>query len=155
MGDNNTRIFNIGLNYNTATEVRDGEAFFGFGPDISTSTGSLEGFICNWAGPNNSHTLKDYFQRQNVTFNDTTGKWRPTNDAASSSNIKYAPTNSCASAGGTFYYDKDGDGSLTNEKPPYANPAVTIDLADKVFGTTTYSTIPLAIAGRGITVPGY
>ena len=102
LNDGNTRIFNIGLNYNNATEGRDGEAFFGFGSDIGTSTGSIEGFICNWAGPNGSHTLKDFAQRQNITFNDTIGKWRPTSDAASSSNITYAPTNSCTSAGGTF-----------------------------------------------------
>lgn len=149
--DGNARIFNIGLNYNTATEVRDGEAYFGFGADISTSTGSIEGFICNWAGPNNNHTLKDYFQRQNITFDDTTGKWRPTNEAAASSNITYAPTNNCTSAGGTFYYDKNADNSLADEKLVSPNPTVAIDLV----GKTTYATIPLAIAGRGITVPGY
>jgi hypothetical protein len=35
------------------------------------------------------------------------------------------------------------------------NPAVAVDLADRVFGTTTYATIPLAIAGRGVVVPAY
>lgn len=156
--DGNTRVFNIGLNYNATTEARDGEAYFGYGDDIASSTGTIKGFICNWAGPGNSHTLKDYFQRQNISFNDATGKWRPTGDAASSSNITYAPTNACTSAGGTFYYDKDA-GSVTPaslaDELAAPNPAVAVDLADRVFGTTTYTTIPLAIAGRGVVVPGY
>jgi hypothetical protein len=156
--DSNSRVFNIGLNYNATTEARDGEAYFGYGDDIATSTGTIKGFICNWAGPGNSHTLKDYFQRQNISFNDTTGKWRPSLEAASSSNITYAPTNACTSAGGAFYYDKNA-GSVT---PPSLadelaapNPPVNVDLADRVFGATTYATIPLAIAGRGVVVPGY
>ncbi len=156
--DGNTRVFNIGLNFNSTTEARDGEAYFGYGDDIASSTGTIKGFICNWAGPGNSHTLKDYFQRQNISFNDATGKWRPTGDAASSSNITYAPTNACTSAGGTFYYDKDA-GSVTPaslaDELAAPNPAVAVDLADRVFGTTTYATIPLAITGRGVVVPGY
>jgi hypothetical protein len=156
--DGNTRVFNLGLNYNAVTEARDGEAYFGYGDDIAVSAGTVKGFICNWAGPGSSHTLKDYFQRQNVTFNDTTGKWRPSLEASSSSNITYAPTNSCTSAGGAFYYDKNA-GSVTPaslaDELAAANPAVTVDLADRVFGATTYATIPLAIAGRGVVVPGY
>lgn len=156
--DGNARVFNIGLNYNAVTEARAGEAYFGYGNDISTSDGKIQGFICNWAGPGNNHTLKDYFQRQHITFNDTTGKWRPTNDAPASSNITYAPTNSCASGGGTFYYDKNA-GSVTPaslaDELGAANSAVTTDLADLVFGSTTYASIPLAIAGRGMNVPSY
>ena len=156
--DGNTRVFNIGLNYDTATEARSGEAYFGYGDDIASSTGTIKGFICNWAGPNSSHTLKDFFQRQNISFNDTTGKWRPSLEAASSSNITYAPTNACTSAGGAFYYDKNA-GSVTPaslaDELAAPNPAVAVDLADRVFGSTTYLTIPLAIAGRGVTVPGY
>lgn len=156
--DSNSRVFNIGLNYNTATEARDGEAYFGYGDDIASSTGTIKGFICNWAGPGNSHTLTDYFQRQNISFNDTTGKWRPSLEAASSSNITYAPTNACTSAGGTFYYDKNA-GSVTPaslaDELAASNPPVAVDMADRVFGSTTYTTIPLAIAGRGVIVPGY
>ena len=151
--DSNSRVFNIGLNYDAATEARSGEAFFGYGADIASSTGTIKGFICNWAGPSASHTLKDFAQRQHVTFNDGTGKWRPTLEAPSSSNITYAPTNSCevASSGSAFYYDKNADGSLLDEQAVVPNPAVSIDL----FGKTTYATIPLAIAGRGMVVPTY
>lgn len=156
--DSNSRVFNIGLNFNATTEARDGEAYFGYGDDIASSTGTINGFICNWAGPSNSHTLRDYFQRQNISFNDATGKWRPTGEAASSSNITYAPTNACTSAGGAFYYDKNAGtvtpASLADELAA-ANPAVAVDMADRVFGATTYATIPLAIAGRGVVVPGY
>jgi hypothetical protein len=154
--DSNSRVFNIGLNYNATTEARDGEAYFGYGDDIASSTGTIKGFICNWAGPGNSHTLKDYAQRQNISFNDSTGKWRPTSEATSSSNITYAPTNSCEVASGTtFYYDKNASGSTADEvaaataSPP--NPAVVKDL----FGITTYADIPSAIAGRGVVVPSY
>ena len=158
--DSNSRVFNIGLNYNATTEARDGEAYFGYGDDIASSTGTINGFICNWAGPNSSHTLKDFFQRQNISFNDTTGKWRPSLEAASSSNITYAPTNACTSAGGAFYYDKNAGSvtpaSLVDELAVTPNPAVlVVDMADRVFGPTTYATIPLAIAGRGVIVPGY
>ncbi len=52
-GDGNARVFNIGLNYNTTTEARDGEAYFGYGDDIATSSGTIKGFICNWTGPGN------------------------------------------------------------------------------------------------------
>ncbi len=158
LDDGNTRVFNIGLNFNSTTEARDGEAYFGYGDDIASSTGTIKGFICNWAGPGSSHTLKDFFQRQNISFNDTTGKWRPTLEAASSSNITYAPTNACTSAGGAFYYDKNA-GSVTPaslaDELAAPNPAVAVDLADRVFGATTYATIPLAIAGRGVVVPAY
>ena len=157
--DSNSRVFNIGLNYNATTEARDGEAYFGYGDDIASSTGTIKGFICNWAGPSSSHTLKDFFQRQNISFNDATGKWRPSLEAASSSNITYAPTNACTSAGGAFYYDKNAGSvtpaSLVDELAVTPNPSVVVDLADRVFGPTTYATIPLAIAGRGVIVPGY
>ncbi len=149
MGDNNTRIFNIGLNYDSATERRDGEAFFGFGDDISTSNGAIKGFICNWAGPGNTKSLVDYAQRQNIAFDDATGKWLPTNNA--SSDITYAPTNNCISAGGAFYYDKNADGFLTDEKTVSPNPAVNNGL----FSKGTSANITAAITGRGITIPSY
>ncbi len=149
--DGNSRVFNIGLNYNSSTERRDGEAYYGYGLDIPSSTGDIQGFICNWAGPNASHTLQDYFQRQHITYNDTTGLWEPTNNAASSSNITYAPVNSCAYAGGTaFIYDKNGNGSTADDT---AGSATVLDLADKTYGGTTYATVALAIRSRGMTMP--
>lgn len=153
-GDSNSRLFNIGLNYNSTTEVRDGESYFGYGSDISTSTGAIQGFICNWAGPGSSHTLQDYFQRQFVTFNDTSGKWEAgAGGAVSSSNITYAPTNSCAYAGGgTFNYDKNANATLADDT---AGSATVLDMKNKTFGATTYATIPLAIAGRGMVVPSF
>lgn len=154
-GDSHSRVFNIGLNYNATTEARDGEAYFGYGNDIATSNGTIQGFICNWAGPSGSHTLRDYFQRQHISFNDTTGKWRPSGEAAASSNITYAPTNACTSVGGGFYYDKNADGTIADELLVAPNPPVGVDMADRVFGPTTYATIPLAIAGRGVIVPAF
>lgn len=152
--DGNSRLFNIGLNYNSTTELRDGESYFGYGSDIATSSGAIQGFICNWAGPGNSHTLQDYFQRQFVAFNDTSGKWEAgASGASSSSNITFAPTNSCAYAGGgTFNYDKNANASLADDT---AGSATVLDMKNKTFGATTYATIPLAIAGRGMVVPSF
>ncbi len=150
--DDNARVFNIGLNYDTPTERRDGEAYFGYGADIATSSGTINGFICNWAGPGNNHALQHYAQRQHITFDDSSGKWRPSLEAADSSNITFAPTNSCeiTLAGGAFYYDKNANNSLTDELA-VSNPKVEIGLR----GPGTYSNMWEYIASRGVIVPAY
>lgn len=145
--DGNSRIFNIGLNYNSTTTVRDGEAYFGYGTDITTSDGKIQGFICNWAGPGNSHTLKDFYQRQNISFNDTTGKWGLSLGAASSSNITYAPTNTCINTGSTFLYDRNLNSVLGDD-------TVTVTTPD-LQGKGTSATIPLAITARGMVTPSF
>jgi len=109
--DSHARILNICLSAATA-----GESYFGFGDQVQNSAadGSIDGFICNWAGPGNSHTLQDYAQRQHLTLNTTSGVFEPTNSAAS--DITYAPTNSCEYDGsGSFLYDRDLDESLADE----------------------------------------
>lgn len=110
-GDSHSRILNIGL-----AAATSGETYFGFGDTVDSSDGSIGGFICNWAGPSNDHTLLDYAQRQHITYNTTLGVFEPSRGAASSSNISYAPTNSCLyEVLGTFQYDRDLDGDLSDE----------------------------------------
>ena len=103
--DSHSRVFNIGLNYHDDTELVDGEAYYGYGDQVGDTDGSIQGFICNWAGPGNDHTLQQYAQRQFVTYNSSTELF---DVPAGGSDILYAPTNNCTYDGsGTFWYDRD------------------------------------------------
>lgn len=110
-GDGNTRTFNV-----TVNSSAEGVAFYGYGDDVEDTDGSIGGFICNWAGPSNSHTLQDYAQYQAMSLNTTTGLIE-----SDSVNIGYAPTNSCDYDGtGSFTLDTDFDGLVDSD------PAVVI-----------------------------
>ncbi|MES2356094.1 MAG: hypothetical protein V4568_17155 [Pseudomonadota bacterium] len=155
-GDGHTRTFNVWTQ--TTAGVRAGEAYFGFGDDISTSDGSIKGMICNWAGPGNSHSYADYAQRQALAYDDTSGKWLV---GTSGSDIRYAPANSCQytdaqhTGGATFWYDRDLTNSSTAD-PTQANLIVDpangtypFDLMDKGSSVD----ITAEITGRGFTLP--
>lgn len=131
--DNYSRTFNIFLSRNTDTDILSGHAFFGFGSDISTTDGTINGFICNWAGPGgavdtganltSSVTLSSTVQKQDIEESSSGGTFTST-----SSNITYVPTNSCDYAGGSggiFLYDTDNDDDLSDED---STLAVTNDL---------------------------
>ncbi len=156
--DDRSRILDVRINSATP----DGEAYFGFGDNIGTTNGSIKGFICNWAGPGNSHTYQAYAQRQNLTFNSTTGLWtQPTGG----SDVRYAPTNSCQytnaqrTGGATFWYDRDLTGATTgmsSQANLIVDPTDTtypFDLMTTTSGGMTYPTITEAIAARGYTLP--
>ena len=103
--DSHSRILNVGLEATTT-----GEAYFGFGSRVQDGEfdGGVRGFICNWAGPGNEHTLQDYVQRQHITLDVEEGIYTPTNHSDSgndSSELVYAPTNSCE-------YDRYNDGGF-------------------------------------------
>ena len=70
-GDSNTRVFNAVLS--EASGVVTGSAFFGFGPTVQTGAGSIDGMICAWTGPDQTHTPVTRVQRQNMTL--TSGKF--------------------------------------------------------------------------------
>lgn len=97
-GDDNARIFNV------YTDATGGCGFFGFGDDFDTSTGALsdntiDGFVCNWAGPDNDHSMASssgLAQKQCMTYNSSTGIYEVD---TSFENITYAPTNDCDSSG--------------------------------------------------------
>lgn len=101
-GDSHSRTFQLHMNAGAA----DGEAYFGFGDWAGSTDGSIDGMICNWAGPGNNHTPANYVQRQAITLN--SGKFE-----ASSSDITYAPTNSCTYDGTIAGFDYDRDLGLT------------------------------------------
>lgn len=104
--DGFTRVLNVGVTANSDNSAA-GNAYFGFGPDAAADgVGSISGFYCNWAGPNNQRIYQERAQRQVLTRSVSGSVFE-----ATSSNITYAPTNSCdASAGDDFtYYAFDGD----------------------------------------------
>ncbi|WP_144392129.1 hypothetical protein [Pleionea sediminis] len=151
LNDSHSRIFLMGVNYNETggTSILDGEAYAGFGNSVENTDGNIQGMICNWAGPNNSHALQPYGQRQFFSLNETTGIFE---SGGSGSNITYAPTNSCSYDGsGSFIYDTDLDGDLTDE---VALGAIAIDLMNAsdtdADGTPTMQE---AIEARGYTLP--
>lgn len=149
--DGATRVFQLSMNANST----DGEAYFGFGPAIGTTTGSIDGMICNWAGPGNSHTPQPYAQRQFISFNATSGKFEiPTGG----SDIVFAPTNSCAYEGGSnFMYDRNLSGSadaddvvIVNSNGISTGPTnLGLDLMKK----DTAATMQEAINARGFVLP--
>jgi hypothetical protein len=155
-GDSNARILNVTVNN---TDPMDGEAWSGFGAQVWDTTSCIQGFYCAWAGPGYTHTMSDYVQRQHVTLNAVTGVVEPTNSAAS--DITYAPTNSCTYDGsGTFKYDRDMDGDLTDETAAtnvVTDPATTgleFDLyeAQDVNGDGN-ATVCEAMQARGYSAP--
>lgn len=114
--DFNSRVFNLHLETNASTNLRTGDAFFGFGPgvDEDDADGRISGFICNWAGPGSSRDLKERVQYQQLSEN-SDGIFE-----ASLSKITYAPTESCNYLDdnpgfGIFSFDSDGDGSVDTD----------------------------------------
>ena len=105
--DLNARIFAMSVD----GSARTGDAWYGFGEAIQTTTGNINGFLCNWAGPNASRSvLTKYAQRQKIAFNATSYKWEP-----SASQLRYAPVNTCQYDGTkTFWYDRNID-AVNNE----------------------------------------
>jgi hypothetical protein len=151
LGDSHSRIFLMGVNFNESggTGTIDGEAYAGYGDRVANSDGMIGGLICNWAGPNNDHTLQNFSQRQFFTLDESTGLFTT---SAGGSDITYAPTNSCEYDGsGTFVFDSDLDNDLADE---VASPAITADLmaATDTDGDTV-ATMREAIVARGYNLP--
>ncbi len=151
--DSNARVMNVGLSDTTPLE---GEAYYGFGDPVDVSDGSITGFYCNWAGPGASGTLHtDRAQRQSVVFDTTAGIFKvPTGG----SDIVYAPVNSCSYDGsGTFLYDRDLDGDLTDESADTASVSdpVSFTLQLDLMGLNGAADIAEAIQNQGYAAPVY
>ena len=94
-GDGHTRTIVAEI-----AEDRDdisGCAYFGYGPEVrDEAVGSIDGFICNWAGPGSEpfgmKRVLPLVQRQCMTLDRQSGKFVSDSRFL---NIKYAPTNSC------------------------------------------------------------
>lgn len=149
VGDSHSRMFAMNIAYNSTTEVRTGQAFFGFaGAMTDTSEGStnLKGMICNWAAtPNPTHNPNNLFQYQKIVLANGSNDWDFSTDIGSNK-ISYAPTNSCNSSANMRYdvmvnnaFDQTKGGSVTND----------LDRADS--GKTVQQTIE----ARGFKNPNY
>ena len=146
-GDGNIRGFNLNVTANESGV--EGKAYFGYGADIASTDGAIEGFICNWAGPNADHDLTENAQYQHVTLDYITGE-----SLADLSNLIYAPVNGCnytPDGSFSFIYDTNDDGSLRDEDPA---AIITNDLLlpsdSDADGTET---IEEAIGDGGFTLP--
>lgn len=122
-----TRVFNVVTSLDATTTLPIGSALFGFGADVDGADGSIDGFICNWAGANNSHTTQDYAQLQTVELDPATKTFVPT-----ASSIGYAVTNACEYDGtGSFQIDTDADGVADSDPTlPIANDLQSLVDAD-------------------------
>lgn len=124
--DSHQRLLNVVLD---ATTPASGTGFFGFSESVVTNTkiGVIDGFICNWVGPGNDHTLKNLVQKQTFEFDEATGRF-----VVLDSFIRYAPTNACSYDGkGSFQYDSDGDGTIDTEPDDVIDTElVALDLDD-------------------------
>lgn len=102
-GDGNTRVFRA--NTSTSGASTTGFSYFGFGPAITVTDGTLGSItkmICHWTGTTNgSHTgLANKAQAQEMTLNTTTGVFELTTGATN--HTTYANTNSCDYTPGTY-----------------------------------------------------
>jgi len=107
--DNASRMLAVSSDYNSATDTRTLRGYFAFGADIASTDGTLQGMVCNWAGPGNSHTPQASFQSQVATH---TGSASGFSIATGGSKIAYAPTNSCSST--TTSFDANADATLAS-----------------------------------------
>jgi hypothetical protein len=115
--DGRSRMLALNATYNSVTDVRTVQGFFGFGADIGTSDGSMLGMICNWAGPGNNHNPVAKFQSQVAALSPTADRFTI---ASGGSKITYAPTNSCNST--TTQFDANVDHTLAaGEGAPTVN----------------------------------
>jgi hypothetical protein len=102
--DDKSRILNVKIQEDLGKRTARG--YYGYGDRINATNGSISGMICNWAGPNNNHDPKDFYEEQLLEYNSTSEQYFVT-----SSNILYTITNSCTHDGsGDFRIDRDLNG---------------------------------------------
>lgn len=97
--DPNTRVLNATLT-SDGNGARTGCAYFGYGPGAQDGDGlgTIDGFICNWAGPGSEKSMNSLVQRQCVKYDPANNVYVPMDDSDGErflSRITYAPSNSC------------------------------------------------------------
>lgn len=156
-GDSNTRLFSVGLNAppSAGQMAQDGEAYFGYGDEISVSNGDTNGMYCSWAAPGSTHTLQSYAQRQFISYDAASYLWtQPTGG----SDILYAPTNDCTYDGsGTFWYDRNLNTAIDEGSTDLIVGAVGSALTPELdlMQKGTSADIPTKIASRGYVKPSF
>lgn len=144
-GDSHSRMFAARLDYNSVTENRDLKAYFGYGDNMSTTTngGKMLGMICNWAGPNNSHSPIQVFQSQSASLTSTATAWT----VSAGEKITYAPTNNCNSTS-TMRFDVNANNVIASGEGASVNNNLDAP-------TSTRTTVFSELAFRGFTIPTY
>ncbi|MFQ5559302.1 MAG: hypothetical protein ACE5FU_01775 [Nitrospinota bacterium] len=140
-GDDKARIFN------GFTQSASGCGFFGYGGRFDNTAGTrsdnvIDGFICNWAGPGNDHsmaTTANKAQKQCMTVDSATGVFGVN---LAKENITYSPTVSCNRTG----TEPLVFGTKLPDDASYDTTPVTNDLVDLTTDTdfTTGYTAPSA-----------
>ena len=120
--DSHTRVFNVFTEQNG--DVVSGCGFFGYGQKVDKSGGTLptntiSTFICNWAGPGNSHVGKVNMAQKQCMEKNASGYFVSTKD-----NIEYSPVNNCSNTAnqsngaGTFGIRLSGEISFDTSARP-------------------------------------
>ena len=143
--DGASRVFNVSIATDHA--VQTGTSYFGFGKSVDDTTapiGTIQGMVCNWAGPGGAiqhqdhlSTAKPYVQSQTMTRGDA-GQW-----TVASEKITYAVVNSCnySSSFAAFNYSSQM-GGMTNDRPASST------------STSNFNLLPIAtLRSSGFTVP--
>lgn len=138
-GDSHSRALAVVSDYDSSTGDRSLTGFFAFADEIASTTGTLLGMICNWAGPGNSHTPSTLFQSQTATKVAAASAY-----SVGASQIAYAPTVNCNST--TTSFDANADNTLASGE----GVGVTHSLDSPTGGRTTVAS---EVAFRGFTVP--
>lgn len=155
--DNRTRVFNVNVSAN-ADGSASGKAYYGFGPDIASASpiGTIDGFVCNWAGPNGAVGRSaaealaqgkgwNKAQRQELSRAVGTTIFVP-----ATSNIKYAPTNNCDTNDAAFRYQavsQEGGAPLNFSNDRTTAVEVLDDLIDLGAIDFTRPTAPVDVGG--------
>ena len=140
-GDSHSRALSARASYNSATGTRTIDGYFAFAGGIDTTTGSLSGMICNWAGPGNSHTPASSFQYQRATLTSASAGYVLA--APADSKITYAPTNSCSST--TTSFDVNSNGTLAAGEG--------LGLTSSLDSPSGANTVQQEIVSRGFSMP--
>ncbi len=123
-GDSHSRVLNVGI---VGPDALHGDAWFGYGQSLVTASdrvGTINGFICNWAGPGADHSLIERAQYQSLMLDENALQIAV---GEGGSNITFAPTNACVyntDNGGSFLYDRNLNGDLSDES------AETVDVGE-------------------------
>ncbi len=140
-GDDKTRVFNVFTQ--AGSSALEGCGYFGYGDafsnTLSSNTNEIDGFICNWAGVGNDHSMSstaNWAQKQCFTQNSTNGIFE---ENTSKRKIRYWPTVACNKGGGTMDLTPDPDHNA-------GGAATANDLVQSISGDTDFAdyTTPIA-----------
>lgn len=148
--DGLSRVFNVAIPQSASETLNPIHAFYGYGDDIASSDGGIQGFVCNWAGPGSDQSLQNALQYQLLNYDRDSEAF-----TVSSSRLVYVPTNSCEDdASGDFAYDADGDGFLSLAELSATSFANELLSASDEDGDGT-ATISETVESYGFTLPAF